>query len=80
MNPLLKIRFHHIDHSKIRITQVFLSFTMENGNEATGRSPMFLGVMTRMSYFSLCTLVVPPSSLFSTSLNSLPTRLEKTNL
>ena len=80
MKPLFKIRFHHIGHSKIRMTQVYLSFTMENGNEATGRNPMYLGVMTLVSSFSLCTLVVPSASLLPTPLNSLPRRLEKNSL
>jgi len=39
-----------------------------------------LGVMTLVSSFSLCTLVVPPASLVSTSLNRLPTKLEKNSL
>lgn len=48
---------------------------MENVNETTGKSLICLRVMALMSPFSLCTLIVPPASCPSTSLNSLPTRL-----
>jgi hypothetical protein len=77
MNPL---RYHNIGHSKIRLTQVHHNFKRVNGNETTGGSPLCSGVMILVSSFSLCTLVLPPTSLLPTSLNSLPARLEKYSL
>jgi hypothetical protein len=61
-------------------TQVYHNFTKEKVNVATGRSHMCRGVMTLVTSFSHFTVVLAPASLFSTSLKSLPTRLEKNSL